>query len=115
GRGRRTARTVDRTAQVVDDDLGPAAGQFKGVLTAKAAAGAGDDRDFAVEADVRHGSLPGLEFRRGLCGAGEGTSTGSLGRGYDSNACCASPPHPPIPRERNVLALSHLPLGREAG
>ncbi len=43
------AGAVPRSAQVVDDNLGAAAGEFEGIGTAKAAAGAGDDRDAILE------------------------------------------------------------------
>src|SRR6201986_175093 len=46
---------VDGAPQVIDHDARAAAGELKGVLTAEAPAGAGDDGHFAVEADVRHG------------------------------------------------------------
>ena len=48
GRGRRAARAVDRTAEVVHHDLGAAAGELERVAAAETTAGAGDDRDLSV-------------------------------------------------------------------
>ena len=52
--GRRLARPLagERDAVVVDDDLGAVAGQLERVGAADAAAGAGDDRDAALETDL---------------------------------------------------------------
>src|SRR5439155_6659457 len=51
------ALAVDGPAEVVDDDLGATARQVEGVGAAQAAAGAGDDRDPAVEGDLSHAQL----------------------------------------------------------
>ena len=50
------AGAVDGATQVVDHDLGAALGELDGMAAAQAAAGAGDDRDFAFEFDG-HGSV----------------------------------------------------------
>ena len=47
---------VDRTAEVVDHDQRASLGQLERVLASEAAAGAGDDRNFAVEPDICHGA-----------------------------------------------------------
>ena len=51
---RRTAGAVDRAAEVVDDDQRAALGEQERVGAAEAAAGAGDDRDLAVEPEISH-------------------------------------------------------------
>ena len=53
GRRRRSARAVERAAQIVDHDLRAAPRELERVAAAQAAAGAGDDDDLAVEANVR--------------------------------------------------------------
>src|SRR5437764_701300 len=54
-RGRvRAAFTVDRPAEVVDDDARAAACQLQRVGASEAATGAGDDRDPTVEGDLSH-------------------------------------------------------------
>jgi hypothetical protein len=63
------ALAVDAAAQVVDDHGRAAAGQLEGVRAAEAAAGAGDDGDPAVEADVGHGGLLSARAARAGCAA----------------------------------------------
>ena len=58
GRARRRPGAVDRAAEVVDDDPGAAAGELERVRPAEAATGAGDDRDLAVETEIRHVEVP---------------------------------------------------------
>ena len=48
------AAAVDRAAEVIDDNLGPAPGQLDGIATAKTAPRAGDDRNPSVEIDLAH-------------------------------------------------------------
>ncbi len=50
----RATLAVDRTAEVVDDDQRAALGEVEGVRATEAAAGAGDDRDLAVEPEICH-------------------------------------------------------------
>jgi hypothetical protein len=54
--GRTLAAAVarHRATEVVHDDARAAAGELERVRPAQAAAGAGDDRDLAVESDVSH-------------------------------------------------------------
>ena len=62
------ALAVDRAAEVVDDDLRAAARHLEGVGPAQPAAGAGHDRDPAIEGDLRHAALRfhrRVEFRPG--------------------------------------------------
>jgi hypothetical protein len=88
---RAAARTVDGAAQVVDHDLRAAPGELEGVLATEAAACAGDDGHFAVEADVRHEEP--LLLRRALCGAARPASSRRGGRAHPCGtrrawACC---------------------------
>ena len=57
-RVRAAARTIARAAKVVDHDFCAAAGKFKRVSAAKAAASAGYNGDAAVKTDLGHGYLP---------------------------------------------------------
>ncbi len=52
GSGIRGARSVGRTAEIVDHDTRPAAGQVQGIGSSDTAAGAGDDGDLAVESHL---------------------------------------------------------------
>ena len=54
GRALVAAGAVDRAAEVVHDHERAAGGEQQGVLAAEAAAGAGDDRHLAVEAEICH-------------------------------------------------------------
>ena len=80
------AGAVDDAAEVVDDDPGAATRQFERVRPAEAATGTGDDRDLAVEADVRHvGFLDRAEV------GGKGSDSPILTRRYGQEAHLRAP------------------------
>ena len=64
GRSGVATLAADGTAEVVDHEPGAASGELERMFTAEAAAGAGDDRDLAVESDVSHGGPPRAQRRR---------------------------------------------------
>ncbi|MNQ89124.1 hypothetical protein D3C85_1044220 [compost metagenome] len=62
GRGGRAAQAFGADAQVIDHDLGASGTQQQGMGAAQAVAGAGDNGDFAVEANfLRHVCAPLLK------------------------------------------------------
>jgi hypothetical protein len=65
----RAARAVDAAAEVVDHDLGAAAGEFEGVAAAEATACTGHDGDFSVKIEWTCEILCVLRkrIRRGFC------------------------------------------------